>query len=251
MVEDLFIEVETLKNLLVSRATGGYGDPNEYRRLRDSLLKNQRTKGKLPRFVKTCRSLEEFWGYIKQESGTYQGRRDFLRDEFDDILSMLENESLSPSDEVISTSLVKDIDFEYVQAAWQKALDRREGDPEGAITMTRTLLETVCKHIMDESNYQYEEKWELPQFYKGVQNILNLAPNNYTEEIFKQILGGCTSIVTGLGSLRNKLSDAHGRSKSLPKPSTRHAQLAVNLAGAMAQFLITSWAENKLSKMSV
>lgn len=246
-VTNLLIEVETLKNLLVSRATGGTGDPNEYRRLRESLLKNQRVRDKLPRFVMTCRSLDEFWGHIKQQSGSYQGRRDYLRDQFDEILSILENEVQMPSDEIISTSLK--IDFDYVQSAWEKALERRESDPEGAITMARTLLETVCKHIMDEFNHEYDEKWELPQLYKGVQTVLNLAPNGHTEEIFKQILGGCASIVTGLGSLRNKLSDAHGRGKAIPKPSTRHAQLAVNLAGTMAHFLVSTFNEKKEKQM--
>ncbi len=29
-------------------------------------------------------------------------------------------------------------------------MERRATDPEGAITAARTLLETVCKHILDE-----------------------------------------------------------------------------------------------------
>jgi hypothetical protein len=37
---------------------------------------------------------------------------------------------------------------------------------------------------------------------------LNLAPDQHTEEIFKQILGSVQSVVQGLGDLRNKLGDA-------------------------------------------
>lgn len=244
MSEELLIQVEMLKNILVARATGSFPDESEYWSLRDSLTKNSRTKDRLPRFIKSCRSLDEFWGHIKEVSGSYQGRRDYLREQFDELLTVLEDSS-SPVDEIVLISLSKTIDSAYIHENWQKALERREVDPEGAITMARTLLETVCKHIMDEEEIKYDDKWELPQLYKGVQNILNLAPNNHTEEIFKQILGGCTSVVIGLGAIRNKLSDAHGRSGKAPKPSTRHAQLAVNLSGAMADFLISSYIEKK------
>ncbi len=49
----------------------------------------------------------------------------------------------------------------------------------------------------------------------------------------------------GLGSMRNKLSDSHGKGASQPKPKTRHAELAVNLAGTMANFLIQTFEEYK------
>ena len=37
----------------------------------------------------------------------------------------------------------------------------RQDDPEGAITAARTLLETVCKHILDETEVDYS-KDDLP-----------------------------------------------------------------------------------------
>ena len=44
-----------------------------------------------------------------------------------------------PADAEVSVVLAA-FDEEGVNAAWMKALDRRDGDPEGAITMARTLL---------------------------------------------------------------------------------------------------------------
>jgi hypothetical protein len=38
--------------------------------------------------------------------------------------------------------------------------------------------------------------------------------------------------------MRNRLSDAHGRRRTAARPLERHANLAVNLAGAMATFLV-------------
>ncbi|MFY2253087.1 abortive infection family protein [Priestia megaterium] len=249
MFQEILQDIEVLKNVLTSRATGEYSDAEEYKQLRHKLINNTYIKGKLPRFVLTCRSLDEFWGYIKEIAPTYQGRRSYLREEFNELLIDLEQKaySSSPIDEIISTTISADNSYSYIQESWQKALDRRISDPEGAITMARTLLETTCKHIMDQANEKYDEKADLPQLYKGVQRILNLAPSNHTEDIFKQILGGCVSIVNGLGSVRNKLSDAHGKSIKGPKPSTRHAQMAVNMGGAMAEFLISSWLEKSKS----
>lgn len=76
------------------------------------------------------------------------------------------------------------------------------------------------------------------RLYKAVSKELNLSAGAHTEQAFKQILGGCHSVVVGLGNLRNKAGDAHGSGRTLYRPAPRHAALAVNLAGSMALFLI-------------
>lgn len=143
-------------------------------------------------------------------------------------------------DETVSSILFK-VDSEHVQEAWRKALERRASDPDGAITSARTLLETVCKHILDNEQIEYDEKADLPKLYTLAASQLNLAPSQHTEKVFKQILGGCQAVVEGLGALRNRLSDAHGKGKAGVRPDQEHAQLAVNLAGAVATFLISTW----------
>lgn len=140
-----------------------------------------------------------------------------------------------------ASALLTVVDASTVREAWQKALDRRMSDPPGAITAARTLLETVCKHILDEGRVEYDEGTDLPKLYGLVSQLLNLAPSQHTEQVFKQILGGCVSVLQGLGTLRNRLSDAHGVGKSASRPAPRHAELAVNLAGSMAAFLVATW----------
>ena len=63
---------------------------------------------------------------------------------------------------------------EQIHAAWSKALDRRSDDPEGAITAARTLLETVCKHLLDELGETYDDKADLPKLYSLVAAKLRL-----------------------------------------------------------------------------
>jgi hypothetical protein len=157
---------------------------------------------------------------------------------------MLETEPRIPSDAAIS-AIVQAVSSEFVQDAWHKALERRSTDPEGAITASRTLLESVCKFILDTANSPYEDSADLPKLYTLTAKQLNLSPSQYTEQLFKQILGGCQTVVEGLGSLRNRHSDAHGKGISGTKPLPRHAELAVNLSGTMATFLLQTWESKK------
>lgn len=230
--------------MLVSRATGGSGDSMQYKILRQELIAIPRIAKLLPRFVNVCRDLSEFWGLIKPKFDTYAERREYLRDEFDPLLTMLETESRTPSDASI-TATVKWVSSAYIQEAWHKALERRSNDPEGAITAARTLLESVCKHMLDAEGTAYDDSADLPKLYSLTAKQLNLSPSQHTEQLFKQILGGCQTVVEGLGALRNRLSDAHGKGASGTKPASRHAELAVNLAGTMATFLLQTWEARK------
>ncbi|MDX0871170.1 hypothetical protein GOE00_31815 [Sinorhizobium medicae] len=150
----------------------------------------------------------------------------------------------SPADVAISEALAA-YDADTIHARWTQALVRRDTDPEGAITLARTLLEDVCKWIIVEAGEEYEEKDDLPVLYKRLAKILKLAPDDHNETVFRQILGSCQSVVESLGSLRNKISDAHSRGPKRVRPAPRHAQLAVNLSGTMATFLVDTWNARK------
>jgi hypothetical protein len=243
--ERFFISAESLKNMMTTCASGGSKDSAEYAELRRELMGNPETQSKLPRFVQTCRNLYEFWDFIQPKFAHYKERREFLRDQFEPLLAMLETSGQRPADTAVSAMLSK-VDSVHVQEAWSKALDRRTTDPDGAITTARALLETVCKHILDEEKVAYGENPDLPKLYGTLAKHLNLAPSQHSEEAFKRILGGCHSVVDGLGNLRNLLSDAQGKSKVSVKPAPRHAELAVNLAGTMAMFLVATWEARKV-----
>lgn len=156
------------------------------------------------------------------------------------VFGVLKQSVGSPSDESIS-AILEAFNSDVIHERWQAALERRVSNPEGAITLARTLLEDVCKWIIVEAGDDYEEDDDLPSLYRKLSKILNLAPDQHTEKIFKQILGSCQSIVESLGALRNKIGDAHSVGPLRTKPSARHAELAVNLAGTMATFLVSTW----------
>ena len=245
-----FQKAEMLKNMVVSCATGGECDATDYSSIRAEFLAHQGIAGRLPKFIKTCRNLREFWDFIQPMFPSYRERRRFIREEFDPLLSMLESVSKSPADEAVTEQVLK-VDSAHVQQAWEKALDRRGNDPDGAITAARTLLETVCKHVLDEEGVTYDEKADLSKLYNLVANELSIAPSQQTLDILKQITSGCISVVTGLGALRNKLGDSHGKGKEGISVDPRLAHLAVNLAGAMAMYLIETWEGSSDERESV
>ena len=234
-------KAEMLKNIVTTCAEGGERDDSrDYATIRMLFLRDSKISEKLPRFIKTCRNLPEIWSFIKPKFAHYHERREFIREEFDPLLAMLETEARSPSDALISET-VQNVSSTYIQDVWKKALERRATDPEGAITAARTLLESVCKHILDAKSVPYDDSADLPKLYTLTSKQLNLSPSQHTEQIFKQILSGCHSVVEGLGALRNKHSDAHGKGMTATRPAARHAELAVNLAGTMATFLLQTW----------
>lgn len=134
-------------------------------------------------------------------------------------------------------------DWPAVQRAWTASSEKLLTDPEGAITAARTMLESVCKHICDERGAAYESGWDLAKLYKAAAASMDIAPDQHTEQVIKQILSGVSSIVGGLAALRNSMSDAHGKGKRSVRPAVRHAKLAVNAAYTVAGFLIDTHAE--------
>ncbi len=239
--------VERLQNILIGRAThtSDVLDEGNYKQLRLYFISKTETKDLLPSWVRVNRTLEQFWDFIKLKYSDYASRRTFIWSEFSSLLQYLESTTTSPAEESINKSL-EHFDSEGIQKIWSRALERKAQDPEGAITIARTLLESTCKHILDEKHIQYDsDKIELHALYKKTSTALNLAPNQHTEVIFKQILGGCSAVVNGLGTLRNRLGDAHGKGKGAIKPKSRHAELAVNLSGATALFLVETFTEQK------
>lgn len=231
---------------IIAFSTGGSfdgGDP-EYHLLRKELAERIDLRDKVPDFVRQHRDLQQLWAFIKYERPTYRERRELIWHAFRPLVEYFEASEKSPGVSPISEAL-EAFDPEHVHALWQKALDRRYSDPEGAITAARTLVESVCKYILEEAAIDYPSDADLPKLWALTAEQLNLSPSQHQEGVFKAILGNCQSVVNNLAAIRNRVGDAHGQGRRPVKPKPRHAELAVNLAGAMAAFLVESWMERE------
>lgn len=241
---DIQTKIEAFQNLLIEISTGGEWNENDFVNLRKELIGISEIKSLLPEFIQTTRTTKQFWQFIKLKFSSYAERRNYIWAEFSRVLTYLESNQRGLVNDSISETLGK-FNQDYINSQWSKAMERKIDDPEGAITTSRTLIETTCKYILDDLKVEYKDGLELPKLYKLTAENLNLAPDQHTEQIFKMILSGCSTVIEGLGSLRNKLSDSHGKGISQAKPSSRHAELAVNLAGTMTTFLLETYQQKK------
>lgn len=242
--KDDYIRAQALVNTLIERATTPTADDFVFFELRNYFLNDSNYSSKLPHWFPAIRSLNQFWAFIKDRYGSYAERRNFLWSEFESLLKATESKNKIPTFSTITEAL-NSHNIDGISEQWSKILFRTKEDPSGSITASRSLLESVLKYILDERDITYDDdKAELATLYKAVQEELRLGPSHHQEQIFKQILTGCRSIVDGLGAMRNKLGDAHGSGKMTYRPSPRHANLAVTLAGAMSQFLLDTHKEN-------
>ena len=202
-------------------------------------LEDQVIASRLPSFVQTCRDVHQFWGFIQGKFPGYADRRRYLAEQFEPLLSLLEGTSGGPIDP--SADVLARVDSLHVRTAWQRAIERRDSDPAGAITATRTLVETVCKHILDDAGVPYPDDADLPKLNYLVSSAMELAASQQTTDVLRRIMGGSQSVVEGVAALRNRLGDAHGKGAAAVQPSPALAAFAVNIAGSTALFLTESW----------
>lgn len=179
---------------------------------------------------------------------TFEGSSKYSMPSDEDIAKLrgLLLQGSAPGSMAASDRLEQLEDWEAVQRSWAAALDKVVIDPEGAITAARTTLESVCKHICDERGVAYDDGGDLAKLYKTATAAMDIAPDQHTEQIIKQILSGVATVVNGLAAMRNSLSDSHGRGKASLRPAPRHAKLAVNAGFAVAGFLIDTHVEKPL-----
>jgi len=91
-MDDYQTNVERLKNLMTSAATDlgiDEQNENEYKQLRQSLLRQDRFKTLAPKFVTTCGTLKEFKREMQAVSQQYAGRRTHIKNAFYPLVNSL------------------------------------------------------------------------------------------------------------------------------------------------------------------
>ncbi len=218
-----------------------------YRLLKSDLLSAVELKTRMPDYLVQCTTLAEVSKYIKdhapnkEHTTASEQRRSFIERTFQPVTAFLYGSTVTPADKTVSEALAGK---KRIYGDWEKALQRRATDPEGAITMARTLLESTFKQVLDEKGVTYPKDIKLPELYFMASKALDLHPTSTTDTELKKLLGACNSFVVVLGEFRNDQSDSHGRSETDPRPERRFAELAVNLAGPIASIFISTLEES-------
>jgi hypothetical protein len=118
-----------------------------------------------------------------------------------------------------------------------------ENSPHISIGLAKELIETCCKSIFDERKELYDKNWDLPKLMKKTTKLLKLTPDDIPNEAraassIKQILGSLSSVVQGIGEVRNEYGSGHGKDGKFIGLQPRHAKLAVGAASTLAIYLL-------------
>lgn len=132
-----------------------------------------------------------------------------------------------------------------VKADFERAVSSIDSDPAGAITSACSTLESAAKSILDGLGKPYPKDLSIQPLVIATLKELSLAPDQHSEAEIKRILGGLTNIAAGIGVLRTKYGDAHGKGTEFSELLPRHARLAVNSASTVGLFLLETYLDIK------
>lgn len=134
---------------------------------------------------------------------------------------------------------IERIDREYVRNIAKRAsADVDNSDFDSALTKSRTLLEEIFCYVIEQSGKQPENKGNIGKLFEQVRNLYNMHAGADVDKRINEVVSGLNKVVSGLGGLRNTQSDAHGVGEKRMAISSYHAQLAVNAAATVAEFIL-------------
>lgn len=135
---------------------------------------------------------------------------------------------------------IKTIDREYITNISFRAMrDVEQQDYDSAITKSRTLLEETFCYVIEKKNKVPTDSGDIGNLYKQVRVLYNMHTDSNTDKRINKLLSGLHSIVSAIAEMRNKDSDAHGVGAKRISIAEHHARLFVNVAMAMADFILS------------
>lgn len=127
-----------------------------------------------------------------------------------------------------------DLDMRHANQAWHKILQRLPYDAEGAITATRTLLETISRRILTSAGNELPERDNLSGWTKRALTVV--LPVDEDVEYYKQFARIACGLVDHIATYRNLHGDAHAP-KARRNISSHQVRYAVALASSTFAFL--------------
>jgi hypothetical protein len=122
---------------------------------------------------------------------------------------------------------------------YTKCMERMQSEPDAAITLSRTLVESTLKWLAHDAGNDLEKNLSMPKLFDVCMDAIGHAKGTADEEIGAvELVSGIDQMLTGLAKLRNKRGNAHGRKPGQPSATRRHARLAVLASVALSLYLV-------------
>lgn len=106
---ELIDMLDEYKMGLLSKATDGTIDDKYYIQARNSLLENV-SKEQIPKFIRSCRTADEFRRYMQNESSNYAGRRQLITDSINRLIEYIEEHSDEEADPFLQIKQYKRVE---------------------------------------------------------------------------------------------------------------------------------------------
>lgn len=189
-----------------------------------------------------------------------------IKEELYPVMDALEIKNMKIEVIYVQPKLPEILTHSHILTEVRKGEQRIEqGDYAGAITSSKTLVESVIKELLlvfEPENESKIDGYDLPKLFKHLKKHLNMndveIKNDATneKERFKtkyaeslsHIVRGFTSVIQGLSEIRNLSGDSH-----LPtvKASKHHAVMAVNSSITICNFLFHTYKYQQEAKQKV
>lgn len=117
-------------------------------------------------------------------------------------------------------------------------------NPGLAFDLAKTLIESVCRTILDERAIAYSEEDDLPRLFRAASQFLPFLPVTASgeaeaRESLRRTLSGMSTAIQGVCELRNHCGFAsHGSGNPRPAMESVHALLAAQAADTIIGFVV-------------
>jgi Abortive infection C-terminus len=118
-----------------------------------------------------------------------------------------------------------------------------ESVPDFAFDLAKTLVETVCKTILEDIGHPADPQWDAPKIMRETTTYLSMLPPGHpnaakARDSITKTINGLHTTVQGLCELRNDYGLAsHGRDSFSARLDLRQATLAAQAADTIVSFL--------------
>ncbi|MEL4180980.1 abortive infection family protein [Roseateles sp. PN1] len=138
-------------------------------------------------------------------------------------------------------SFIKGRDIRAISDEFERASGKAEKEPREAVSAAANILESICKHYIEDMGLPMPAKQVLGELWGVVRKDLGFDPSQIADDDLRIVLTGMIQVVQGLGAFRTHASSAHGAGPKQYNLEPRHSRLAVHAAHTVALFLLESW----------
>ena len=134
---------------------------------------------------------------------------------------------------------IKNIDFNYIKSISERALhDIDNKNFDSSLTKSRTLLEEVFFYGIEKKDQTPPSDGNINKMWGNIKQLYNIKEDSAHDKRINDLINGLGKIISSIGDMRNKDSDAHAAGSKRINIAEHHARLCVNASTIVADFVL-------------